>query len=283
LVLAFAYQRPALVAEVKYQMRTFPGYSFAIVVFPFHMSDIDWKSLLIGVVATLIGAFLLYLWAVSRGWFAANLSRWRHNLAVGKRFRNAGLSNFYASRADFARFRNAASLIDYLRTAKYSIAVAAYWMAQGNEAEGIASDIADLALRPYERTVTIAVIDPTGPCIPELSHYLDIPQDDLVRRIQSSLSNLHIAWTRLGPDERNRLTIKVYKTIPVASVIILDGNLPDGRIQVDIKPYRVARNNSFSFELTGPGHVLYDLCFKAWDGLIAEAEVLNPAVHLAGR
>jgi len=170
------------------------------------------------------------------------------------------------------------SPIDYLRTAKNTVVVAGYWMAHGNEAEDIADGIADLVRKPTERKVTIALIDPNGPCIPELASYLDIPQAELVRRIQSSLGNLHEAWSKLGSDERDRLTIKVYRTIPIASVIILDGNRPEGRIQIDIKPYRVARNYSFSFELAGPGHTLYDLCNKAWGSLVAEAADFVPQI-----
>ena len=138
-------------------------------------------------------------------------------------------------------------------------------------------------LGPHERTVTIAIIDPTGPCIPELASYLGIPQDELVRRIESSLLNLYHVRSRLLPEEQRRLTIKAYRTIPIASVIILDGNLPDGRIQLDIKPYRVPRHYSFSFELSGPGSALYDLCFKAWGSLVSDAPEFDPEHHLAKR
>src|SRR3954452_20037664 len=126
-------------------------------MFTFRLGSIDWKSLCIGVAASLIAAFLLYVLAVSRGWIKVNLRDWRHYMSVIKRLKVAGLTNFYGSRAEFAQFWKAPNWIDYLRTAEHTVAVAAYWMAQGNEAEGIAYEIADLVRKPFERTVTIAI------------------------------------------------------------------------------------------------------------------------------
>jgi hypothetical protein len=240
----------------------------------------NWNSFLGGVCSSVVGGGIIYVIGRTTGWIQFSFSGWWRYRSMFRRLRAAGLSNFYGSRADYAKYRNAPNLIDYLRTAKYSIVVAGYWMAHGNEAEAIANDIAELVRRPGNRDVTIAIIDPTGPCVSELANYLAMGQDELVSRIQSTLVNLYEARSRLLPEEQHRLKIKVYATIPIASVIILDGSLPQGRIQLDLKPYRVPRHFSFAFEITGPGHPLYELCAKAWGSLVADAADFDPKRHL---
>ncbi len=86
--------------------------------------------------------------------------------------------------------------------------------------------------------------------------------------------------SQLSPDEKKRFRIKVYDAIPIASVIMLDSEEKNGRTQIDIKPYKAPRQNSFTFELSGRGHSLYDVCTSAWTKLLDEAEDFDPERHL---
>jgi len=240
----------------------------------------NWSALGIGIVGGIAVAFILYLIARARGWIKIGWTtffRFHHLLY---RIRSAGVENFYVSRDDYVKYRHAPKLTDYLRLAHDSIHISAYWMAHGNEAEGAAQEIANLVRPPKNLDTEIGVIDPTGTCIPELSRYLGISIEELRSRICYSLECLHKARLSLGPELQKKFRIKVYSTIPAASVIMLDANKDSGRTQIEFKPYHVPRHYSFAMELTRPGSSLYDLCTKAWLDLLRDAEDFDPDRHL---
>lgn len=125
--------------------------------------------------------------------------------SVYRRLKIAGLTNFYASRTDYEKYRGAPRLIDYLNLASESIEIAAYWMAHGNEAEGIAEDISKLVKPPREINVTIAIIHPKSIYLDELANYININSKELKMRIESSLMNLYKAKEKLSLEEKKDL------------------------------------------------------------------------------
>ena len=52
-----------------------------------------------------------------------------------------------------------------------------------------------------------------------------------------------------------------------------------GRTQLELKPFKVARHDSFAIELRGAGSATYDLCTDAWSNLFEDAEDLDPTKH----
>lgn len=240
----------------------------------------DWVSLAIGVLGSTLAAIIVSALAWSRGIIFFSWSALKSSYLLQKRLKQAGFSNFYASRLDYAKYRGAPRLVDYLSMAKHRIDVAGYWMAHGNEAEGIANEIAHFVQSARSMEVTISIINPKSSYIDALAGYLNLTSEELLIRIRSTLFNLNQARNRLSEDEKKRFILKVYNTIPIASVIILDGDTSDSRIQLDFKPYKTPRFYSFSIELIGPGKELYDLCYRAWSQLIEDAEIFDPAKHL---
>src|SRR5438128_7616159 len=105
--------------------------------------------------------------------------------------------------------------------------------------------MATLVKSPRKMEITIAIIDPTAGYIDTLASYLGMTCKELVLRVQSSLYKLHKAREGLTGAEKARFRLKVYNTIPIASVIILDAEGNNGRVQIDIKSYRVPRYHSF--------------------------------------
>lgn len=241
----------------------------------------DWVSIGYGVIGSLIATAIASFIAWSRGWLSFSFRSWSSRKNLANRLEKAGLSNFYASRDDYAKYRNAPRLIDYLKFAEKSIKVAAYWMAHGTEMEGVADNLIKLVKPPKNIDITIGIINPTSSYIAELALYLGCEPQEIVDRIESSLTKLYKAKEeQLSPDEKKRFRIKVYDAIPIASVIMLDSEEKNGRTQIDIKPYKAPRQNSFTFELSGRGHSLYDVCTSAWTKLLDEAEDFDPERHL---
>lgn len=240
----------------------------------------EWSSFGIGVMISVIATGIVSLIAWSKGVVAFEWASFLRSVKLQKRLRSAGLSNFYASRSDFVRYRKAPKLTDFLSLAEKSIDIAAYWMAHGNEAEGIAEHIAKLVQPPKKIRATVAIIDPKSVYIEELACYLDMKPSELKSRIESSLNNLYEAKRKLSAEDQKRFKIKIYHTIPIASVIMIDEGSEDGRIQLDFKPYKVPRDYSFAFQFSGRGKYLYDLCRNAWKRLIDDANEYAPPEKL---
>jgi hypothetical protein len=145
-------------------------------------------------------------------------------------------------------------------------------MGHANEAESIPKSIVGLLQRKPGLVVRIALIDPDGKYVEAVSDYLGIPLPELQARLTASLDNLLAARAVASRDVQRRLSILTYSQMPVASVIMLDYGAERGaRIQLDFKPYRRPRSESFAFELTSPS-ALYSTCSEAWIAMINDAD-----------
>lgn len=232
----------------------------------------DPVTLIAGAISSVIAAILIAMFVRSRRALSANYNLLFARRSLQKRLESAGVVNFYASRVDRMKRRDNARLIDYLSSANSSVDICAYWLAEAIENEGFAEDLARLAEAPKKLRVTIAIVDPLAPIVPSLAQYLKITTSEANRRIQTSLDRLDNARRSLSEDAQSRFEIRVYSVIPVVSVIILDAESFDGRLQLDFKAYQAPRSDSFTFELQGKGKNLYDLCAGSFLRLIRDAE-----------
>jgi hypothetical protein len=158
--------------------------------------------------------------------------------------------------------------------------IASYWMAHGVEMENIAERLKDQLLANSELTVMIAVIDPTASYIPLLADYLDLDEEALISRVRASLTSLDRARSDLPMSEQARLSVRVYATVPSASFVLLDVAEPNGRIQMDFKPYKVPRQSSITFEFRGQDRTMYRTLKTAALKLLQDCPLFDPAVHL---
>jgi hypothetical protein len=221
--------------------------------------DMFWVSLIINIITTIVVAALVSFSILGKEWIAIQLGRYKFN----KRIYKAGITNIYESRDDYTKYRNyprvAPKLIDYLALAEKNIFISAYWMAHGTEIEGIAEEIFSLVRPPKNLNITVSVINPRSTCISAVALHLGIEDSQLVDRIDASIMKLKQEKNRLSEEEKKKLVIKTYDSLPVASVIILDYGYDNGRMQIEFKPYHVARHYNFSIELSGKDKGLYKL------------------------
>ena len=238
------------------------------------------KDIAINVIGSILFTVLAITFAESRGWITIRWRRFTSGRKLFHRIQEAGIVNFYASRADYTMYRGAPNLADYLRCAKRSIRVAGYWMAHGIEMEGVTAALDELTRASPPRDITIALINPRASYVHALSGYLGLQQEEVVARTKASLSKLWDLREHMTPAQKARFRIKVYETVPIASVILLDAEESYGRLQIEIKPYKSPRTASFALELGDRGHELYDTCANAWLQLIDDSPDMNPDVHL---
>lgn len=241
----------------------------------------DLEALAINVVSGIIVAIIGVAFAASRGWIRIRWRTFASRRKLSQRLQDAGVVNFYASRADYVTYRSAPNLSDYFRLAKRSVRVAGYWMAHGTEMENVNATLDELTKGANPRDVTIALIDPTASYVFALSGYLGLQQEEVVARTKASLTKLWELRQSMPAGQKARFRLKVYHTVPIASVILLDSEEEDGRLQIEIKPYKSPRTASFALELSGRGNALYDTCLNSSLQLIDDSPDLDPAVHLA--
>jgi hypothetical protein len=186
--------------------------------------------------------------------------------------RSAGVRNFYTSRADYAKYRGAGELQEYLRTASKTIDIVAYWLAHGMELEGVAKDLAAMVIRNDDLCITIAMVNPESPSVPLLASYLDLGTEDVKNRVRASVQQLQKARDSLPELIKPRLKLKVYDTLPIASMIMLDAAEASGRIQLDVKLYHTARQYSLGLEIERRDSRFYERVRVACSNLIRDAK-----------
>lgn len=213
-------------------------------------------------------------------WIFLQYRRRRGRSKLALRLRETGISNIYASRDDYVRYRDAGDLPSFLSLAKKSVTIIGHWMAQGTEIQGVAESIAALVLPPKRLKVEIALVNPRSAIVPALAQYLGLSEAETTSRIEQSLMKLHLARLRLGDEERKRMRLLVYDTLPVASIIMLDPDEASGRIQVDVKLFKQPRQHSFTFEVRG-STPLYSRFRESWGHIVQGAEVFDANKHLS--
>lgn len=239
-----------------------------------------WENLVLGVLGSVLAAGVVTIMVRANNKLSVPLRGGRRRRKLMRRLEDAGLSNFFASRADYVKYRNAPKLSDYLSIATERVLISAYWMAQGVEMEGVVDEIEKLILGPKKVLFSIVIIDPTAQYIDALSQHLNVQREYLVSRVQGTLATLHELHVRLPKDERQRLCILVHRTVPMASIIALDPDQKSGRIQIDIKPYKTSRQESVSFEFMGRDRKIYELLRSSTERLIDDAVAFDADRHL---
>lgn len=232
-------------------------------------------SLMLGVVSSLLASALIaVLVAMRRRWWATVRGLPR-SLRLARRLRTLGVLYVFGSRSDYQRYRGTSTLIDYFRLAQTTVEMAAYWISYGVETQGLAEEVCRLLEERSSLSVTLAIIDPDSTHLDALAKHLNQPVEEIRNRITNSLVRLTAARMQLPEPARYRYHIKVYNSLPVASVIMLDRVQRNGRMQVDIKPYHAAQHNSFAIEITRAEDPLYEHLSAGWGQLVMDARELN--------
>lgn len=234
------------------------------------MVDLTLAEVLVGIISALVLAILGYIAVKTRGRIKTMWAGFQTGRQFGRRAARAGLSNFYVGRADWTRYRKPAQLTEYLDQANTSVRIVCYWMAQGT-IEGVPQTCGELAERGVD--VEISMIDPFGHLPEVLAPDLEMSPQAIRSQVRGSLEKFKSVRAGLDPDAASRLRVKVSDSLPQAAVIMLDSGTPTGRIQLEFRPYRSPRSDSFSFELTPTNDGgLYSTIEAAWGRYLRDAK-----------
>lgn len=184
----------------------------------------------------------------------------------------AGLSAFYPSRDYYSKYRDAASVDQYVSTATCSVVLISINLMTGIPIDGVCESlIQKLKINPTF-TAIVSLLNPELPhLMATLAPALDMKPTDLARSIRQSLNKLNDTRTQLIPEDRDRFLIHVHDTIPMGSAILIDHKELFGRIQIESKVYKAPPRMSFGFEVVRTGSEgFYETLAKGYDGLVAD-------------
>jgi len=236
------------------------------------MLGINWSNYPFGagVASSLVATLVIFFLAKWKNWIVVGTKKARRSWVLARRLDEIGMTEFFASRADYAKYRPSGLLGDYLATAKHRIDVAGYWMGHGHEAEAIAHTIVDCLEETPGMSARIALINPDGPHLGAVAAYLNLGTEEVANRLRASLASLTHARASATASVRTRLSVLVYNDLPLASVILLDYGTPSARAQLDFKLFKRPRGESFSFEVAAPS-AFYNRCASAWIQVVDHA------------
>jgi pyrimidine deaminase RibD-like protein len=191
----------------------------------------------------------------------------------------AGLTAFYPSRDYYPRFRDQAATIDrYVSTAQSTAVLVSINLMTGIPFHDLCLAMErKLTARGGAFSVTISLLDPDrADLMAAIAPVLSKDTQDLSHTIRQSLQALARFKSGLSKRVRSRIDVRVHQAVPFGSAILLDHQLPNGRIQIETKPYKAGYQRSFAFEVmrTEPGG-LYDVLAASYDALLSDGRSVD--------
>lgn len=200
-----------------------------------------------------------------------------HEIRAASAFVNgvaeAGLTGFYPSRDYYARFREETSTIDrYVSTAQTTAILVSINLMTGIPFHGLLAALERKLTTPKGTfSVVISLLDPRRRELMEaIAPVLSKEPADLSHSIRESLRELVCFKGALPKRIRSRVDVRVHCALPFGSAILLDHRQPNGRIQIETKPYKVGLQKSMAFEvMRREPDGLYDVLATSYELLLA--------------
>jgi hypothetical protein len=193
----------------------------------------------------------------------------------------AGLTSFYPSRDYYSKFRGDAPTIDrYASTAQKSVVFVSINLMTGIPFHDLCVALQRKLSAPRSGfSVTISLLDPSrSDLMSAIAPVLSQDPVDLSNTIRKSLRDILGFRDGLSKGARARVQLRVHDAVPFGSAILLDHQLPSGRIQIETKPYKAGYQKSFAFEVKrrGQGEGLYEVLSASYEALLADGREVAP-------
>ncbi|HLA09568.1 MAG TPA: deaminase [Pyrinomonadaceae bacterium] len=190
----------------------------------------------------------------------------------------AGLTAFYPSRDYYSKFRSEAQTIDrYVSSATTTTVLVSINLMTGVPFHDLCVALEQKLRAKARFSATISLLDPERPeLMAAISPVLSLNPKELSDFISRSFRELLELRSRLPREKRSRFQLRAHGAIPFGSAIILDHRQPNGRIQIETKPYKAGLQRSLAFEvMRREAGGLYDVLAASYENLVEEARVIN--------
>lgn len=196
-----------------------------------------------------------------------------------------GLSAFYAKRNDF-KLRKAddgralEQLRDYLSIASKSIKAVVLTFAQSVVFENLSQLFKEKLESSSNFTITISMLNPYDTSFYSslcMTHSRDNKVDFLISEAKRSIALLSEFRNSLNSKTKKRFNIKFHNTASFEPAILIDDDENNGRIQVEIHPYKVNVFERYAFEIkkSDDNPEFYNRLKNSYNQLLADAMSLD--------
>lgn len=195
---------------------------------------------------------------------------------IGHQIPAAGLTAFYPTRDYYRMFRAAATVDAYVGTAKKSVVMISINLMTGVPFDGLCDVLKKRLEGDQGFSALISLIDPKQNYLMDsLAPVLNMTSDALASSIADSLSRLTALKQELSESARRRFSIRVHRSIPLGSAILLDHKENYGRIQIETKIYKAPFRKSFAFEVIPTDEEgFYATLAKGYEDLLKDGELI---------
>lgn len=191
--------------------------------------------------------------------------------------REAGITAFYPSRDYYALLRHHAATIDrYVSTAEHTLIMVSINLMTGLPFHDLCAALKRKLCQAGEPfSATLSLLDPRRrDLMSVVAPAFSTDPTELAQAIRHSVRDL-IRFKRALPKEiQARLDVRVHPALPFGSAILLDHGYPNGRIQIETKPYKAGLQKSLAFEVSrGVGSSgLFDVLVTAYETLLHDGQ-----------
>jgi hypothetical protein len=200
---------------------------------------------------------------------------------LGDMLKTVGLSAFYSSRDDYTKYRTDAASIDkYINNAKKTLKMVGISLITGIQFDDVLRVLKSRLESQADFQVTISLLNPykNEPYI-VLAPCFDTDGDTLMGKTKESLKALYELKTCLSEEAKKRFTLKAHNVVPFGSVIMLDDDTIGGKIQIEVKPYKVGLRKSFAYELVNEGGLFFETIRTSYINLINDGLQYEEILH----
>lgn len=200
-----------------------------------------------------------------------------------EQIKNVGLSAFYSSRDDYAKYRTDAASIDrYINTAQRTLKIVSISLITGIQFDDVITVLRNRLCNQNDFQVTISLLNPFNKELYlALAPLFDTDHNALLKETKKSLRKLFLLKSELPTDAQERFDIKVHNAIPCGSAILIDEGDVGGKIQIETKPYKVVWRKSFSYEIENDSHsaIFFETICSSYNKLIDDGLHYKPSLE----
>lgn len=192
------------------------------------------------------------------------------------------MSRFTRCREDYTRFSsNAKSVGSYIKQARRTLRLVSVSLVTGVKFQGMCPSLRELVERSQPVEVYISLLDFRNTSLMvALAPALDMTVDELRQAIKSSFVSFFEFKNTLSQSGQAHFHVNAHRSIPFASAIIIDEKETFGRLQIETKPYKVALDDSWGFELIkGGSHKMFETLTNSYVQLINDGEELKQGMQ----
>lgn len=203
------------------------------------------ENVLAGVLANFVWLIILPLVLA----LAYVLLRFKRISRLVSRSAENGLTDFFPDRDSYTRDR-AASLEQYLETAKSDLTYVGHWMAVSVDQRHTLDAIKSMLQAGKQITLVLLSKDLPVDIMASYARFFGKTDLDFSRQVAKGWDLIEKWRSELGREELKRLVLKSHEEFICHSAFVFDRGHGDEKILIDQKIWGLDRKNSFGFELS---------------------------------